>query len=85
MYIESKLAAIPGENHLTLKSQDWPNSIFSQQMQYIIKGKCCENWYNNHLMGKALMMYKQILLTNCSGKCMEVSLENLYLHIETLI
>ena len=72
MYIECKLAAIPGENHLTLKSQDWPNSIFSQQKQYIIKGKCCENWYNNHPMGKALMIYKQIFLTNCSRKCMEI-------------
>ena len=31
-------------------------------------------------MGKALI-YKQILLTNSLGKCMEISLENLYLTI----
>ena len=43
MYIESKLAANPGEDHLILKSQDWPKSIFSQQKQYIMKGKCFEN------------------------------------------
>ena len=41
----------------------WPKSIFSQQHQYIIKGKCCENQWNNHLMGKALICY-QILSTN---------------------
>ena len=31
-------------------------------------------------MGKALI-YKQILLTNSLGKCMEISLENLYSNI----
>ena len=35
---------------------------------------------NRALMGKALI-YKQILLTNSSRKCMEISLENLYLDI----
>ena len=35
---------------------------------------------NRVLMGKALI-YKQILLTNSSRKCMEISLENLYLDI----
>ena len=27
----------------SFKSQEWPNSSFSLQNQYIIKGKCCEN------------------------------------------
>ena len=35
---------------------------------------------NRGLMGKGLI-YKQILLTNSLGKCMEISLENLYLTI----
>ena len=34
-------------------------------------------------MGKALI-YKQILLTNSSRKCMEISLENLHLDIGAL-
>ena len=34
-------------------------------------------------MGKALI-YEQILLTNSSGKCIEISLENLHLDIGAL-
>ena len=59
-------------------NQEWP--IFSQQNQYITKGKCCENYENNHLMVIALI-HKQILITSSSRKCMEISLENLYLDI----
>ena len=37
----------PGNRWINQTSQEWPTSIFSQQNQYIIKGKGYENWLSD--------------------------------------
>ena len=64
----------------TLQIVEWPTSIFSKQNQYIINGKGYENWLNDHQRGNALIFY-QILPTYFLRKCIDNSLENLYVDI----
>ena len=49
---------------------------FLQKYKYVTKSK----GYNDHLKETALIL-KQILSTNSLRKCMEISLENLYVDI----
>ena len=55
----------------------WPTLMFSQQYQHVIKGKDYKSQSNGHLRVNALF-FQIILSTNSLGKCMEVSLRNLY-------
>ena len=61
-------------------SQEEPTSIFSLQPQYIIKSKGHENIQNDHLRENNLI-FEQILSTNSGRKCIEISLENLYVDL----
>ena len=51
--------------------------MFSYQYQHVIKGKDYKSQSNGHLRVNS-SFFQLIVSTNSLGKCMEISLKNLY-------